>query len=224
MLTEEPKPKDQSDRSSKLAYELTHCQYLPRPKDIADPGFFSVLKQRRTRRSFGPLDLEQLSTLCWYTGKAWTNSPASTGWQHRIPPSAGGCHPVDLWAVERSRIRWYDPIGHSLCDVATTDQSVAAALFDAANAVVPIDGGTLLWLVAVPERTAQLYDHPESLVWRDAGIVLATLVYTATALDLSICPIGILGTAAVRRAISGHDLVGAGGCVVGSTPTVTEAA
>jgi hypothetical protein len=164
-----------------------------------------------------------LAALCWYGGKIRGGlATASTGWQHRTPPSAGGCHPIDLWVVEQTRIRWYDPVCHALCELEVNELDAVEALYHEVDTMVPIGGGKVIWLVAIPERTSRVYSNSESLIWRDAGVVLATLVYTAEALGLSICPVGILGGGAVQRALPGGHWVGAGGCVVGSRIVALE--
>lgn len=220
----EPRPLARVRQLDPTPYVVLDCEYLPRPSLAEERGFFSVLEARHSRRDFAPIARSDLATLFWYSAKIKGEFATSTGhWQHRTPPSAGGCHPIDLWVVERSRIQWYDPVGHALCEIQLTHPGTADALFREVDAVVPVGDGTVIWLVARPERTTQAYINAESLIWRDAGVLLATLIYSAEALGLSICPVGILGTSAVQRALSGGNGVAAGGCVVGSRRPPLEA-
>jgi hypothetical protein len=59
--------------------------------------------------------------------------------------------------------------------------------------LVELGFGTLVSLVAEPGKTAAKYANHESLVWRDAGVVLGYMSLMAEALKLSFCPLGITG-------------------------------
>ena len=47
--------------------------------------------------------------------------------------------------------------------------------------------------MAEPGKTAAKYEHHETLVWRDAGVVLGYMSLVAEALGLSFCPLGLTG-------------------------------
>jgi hypothetical protein len=56
-----------------------------------------------------------------------------------------------------------------------------------------MSGALLMALVCEPGKTAAKYEHFESLVWRDAGVVLGYMSIVAEALGLNFCPLGLVG-------------------------------
>jgi len=83
------------------------------------------------------------------------------------------------------------------------------------RAAVPEAGGAHLVLAAALSRTDAAYEHPESLVWRDAGSLLAVLHLTATALDLGFCILGPLGHDIVMGLRGPPTLIAVGTAAVG---------
>jgi len=73
-----------------------------------------------------------------------------------------------------------------------------------------------LVLLADPAVTDSCYFDPQNLMWRDAGALMQTLHFCATAYRLAFCPAGITG-AEIAASIfgSGSRLIGAGVAVVG---------
>ena len=70
-------------------------------------------------------------------------------------------------------------------------------------------------LVAEPGKTAAKYANSESLVWRDAGVLLGYMSVVAEALGLGFCPLGITGQAYVSALSADARLTGVGLAVVG---------
>lgn len=148
-------------------------------------------------------------------------------WQHRASASAGGLHPIDLLLLlpERDEVLLYDPLCHALGALALRDADALHSFRGDVAAILPGAEGAVLALVADPTRTGRAYNDSESLVWRDAGCLLATLHLCAEWLELSFCPLGILGQD-LARAIAEPDIVFAAGvCLVGeaATPGVGQA-
>ncbi len=224
---------------------------LPLPR-VSRRQFFSVLASRRSTHAFSAPALEDISTLLWYTGRTLATAeptpPATRGdWEHRIPPSAGGRHPVDLVLMNppvgvaaphtastaalvhpetepaehgADRLYLYDPLRHALRELDVDDGTALRALQQLPPTLLPtatgIEVATILWFAAQVDRTAAAYEHPESLIWRDAGCVLATLTYVAAALDLACCPLGCTGEPWLSVALHNPtSIAGVGGCVVG---------
>ncbi len=71
--------------------------------------------------------------------------------------------------------------------------SISAQINSEAQTCLTVSPATVIWLVAVPERTSSIYENAESLVLRDAGVLLCTLVLTARPLGLWPVPLGITG-------------------------------
>ncbi len=214
--------------------------YLPEPR-IAEAPFFETLLSRRTRRTFGPVDEEHLSALLWFTAKTLAtrrgavprrNGPYSQShWEHRVTPSAGGRHPIDVVVMRPSvtgagALSIYDPISHALGPLESADELSLANLSEAVRNVVPPEDGAILWHVAQPQRTFSRYEAGESLLWRDVGCLVATTALVAEALGLACCPLGITGAPDLVRVLGdARRLAGVGGCIIGTrrTPDATDA-
>ena len=86
------------------------------------------------------------------------------------------------------------------------------------SAVLEPQDGTVLLFVADFALSAAFYESGESLVWRDAGALLATLALTSEALHLNCCPLGFTGESIVQQILSADRFGGAGGMIVGNQP------
>jgi hypothetical protein len=141
-------------------------------------------------------------------------------WMHRTPPSAGGCHPVDLfvmsWPQAGSSLQRYDCIGHALAPC-QTDSEAAIHWAAELKRLVPIGAvGTLLWFGIEWNRTRSRYAAADTLVWRDVGAVLATITFVAEAAGLAVLPFGATGEPWFSLMIRSDGVVtGGGGCLVG---------
>ncbi|MBK8324065.1 MAG: nitroreductase family protein [Betaproteobacteria bacterium] len=120
-------------------------------------------------------------------------SPFGVDQEFRVYPSAGAMHPIHvLVANEATPWMRYDPIQHSLIELPHSADCAAAGR-NAVQRLVDLAQGVLIGLVAEPGRTAAKYEEHESLVWRDAGVVLGYMSIVAEALDLEFCPLGVSG-------------------------------
>ncbi len=78
-------------------------------------------------------------------------------------------------------------------------------------------GGVILWFAAQFARTRAFYEQADSLVWRDAGALVATVALLAETLDLACCPLGVTGEPLLSQVLGSDDaVVGAGGCMIGA--------
>ena len=59
--------------------------------------------------------------------------------------------------------------------------------------VLDIQSGIVIRLIAEPGKTCAKYEHADSLIWRDAGVLIGHMALVAEALDCSFCPLGITG-------------------------------
>lgn len=202
--------------------------YLPLPSKVSAP-FFSTLIARRTRRGFGPLSQEKLSTLLWFTSRTISTNGGPPAlervnvprWEHRVTPSAGGRHPIDVVvmqpASESSRLALYDSRMHALRPLTNLDMMAYRRLESMVCDVISPGSGQILLHVAQPARTLAKYENGESLIWRDAGCLLATTALVAEALGLACCPLGVSGDSVLAHVLGGvGSIAGAGGCVIGS--------
>jgi len=223
-------PRKVEKRYKEFAYRLLgrpRLLSLPVPREVP---FFATLLLRRTRREFGPLTEEQLSTLLWFTSRtlATTCNPldgaqrsSSPRWEHRVTPSAGGRHPVDVIVMQRSDQRratlaLYDPLMHALVPLVIRERSALTKLEREVSGIVSPGRGLVLWHATQAMRTHSRYENGESLVWRDVGCLVAMTAIVAEAMCLACCPLGFTGHPQLERALGGDGRLGsAGGCVIG---------
>jgi hypothetical protein len=221
LVIESPRPRESAlplEGRARLTGEATYLPWL----DQCSSPVLSVMRARRSRTPKGNPATSALSALLWHAGKTLEVVPRGPGtpWKHRVPPSAGGCHPVRLfvmdWPVTAESPSEYDDIAHAL--VSCNWDPVVSAQWQAAIAkAVPADGrGKLLWFGIEWRRTASRYEHGETLAWRDVGSVVATLAFVAEALGLAGLPIGLTGEPEFSRLFGGErDLIGGGGFLFG---------
>jgi len=208
-------------------YPITNVFYLPKPEDYYKMNFFRVLDSRSSRREWGALSMHSLSLLLWYVAKIKSTCKEESGfvWQHRSVPSGGGRHPVDLLIIrhikKKPTVDLYDPYGHALARVNVSNQIKLNSLLKKVDKILPFGEGTLIWLVGQFDRTMSKYANGESLVWLDAGALLATIYLVAETFRLNCCAIGITGEPWVSDFLRSDCLAeGLCGCVIGSRPRV----
>ncbi len=280
LLAGEPQPRRRRRLGVTVAYPTVGAPILlPRPQ-APRRSFFAVLAARHTRRAFAELSVSDLSTLLWFTARLHGTAPgiAINGraeWEHRIPPSAGGRHPIDIIVTSDTLVRhldacvsgtlldrpsdtaltasgltqspsmhlktartpfhsaatserrqrgwwWYDSRTNALVALKAPLARAASALAKASSSALSTSSGigdaTMLWFVAHVDRTAAFYNHPESLVWRDTGCLLATVTFVAEALRLACCPVGCTGEPWLSMLLDRPpSVVGVGGCVLGGS-------
>lgn len=215
----EPCPRKKELLFRPFAFSRRSVIYLPIPTTLPDASLIKVFRCRHSSREFKALTLPSLSTLLWIVVKSSDAPPTSTQgmWEHRPTPSAGGRHPVHILALSppHQNVCLYDPTAHALLEL---EHSNAASVFEflrAADNVVPVGAGTLLWFVAEFPKTLSKYRDGESLVWRDAGALLATFSYAAEAMGLNCCALGITGDSWITSLFETELLGGVGGLIVG---------
>ena len=156
----------------------------------------ALLERRETRREFGrDVRDDSLGEFLWLACRSRGSRPSPYGFdqESRPHPSAGAAHPIHV-LVARDGATWsrYDPTDHAIVEIPGLESN-AAAVRAAASMLVPVDRGIILALVAEPGKSAAKYAHPQSLVWRDAGVVIGYMSVVAEALRMPFCPLGITG-------------------------------
>lgn len=188
---------------------------VPLPVDMV-----SVMERRETRRDFSrPLEDGTLGEFLWLACRSRSARPSPYGFvqETRPHPSAGAMHPIHV-LVGASLAPWrrYDPIEHALVELQGSTTNAGLVRRRAAE-LVDVDRGLVLALVAEPGKTSSKYANPESLVWRDAGVVLGYMSMVAEVLGLSFCPLGITASAEFAELFGTTTLLfGAGLAVLGA--------
>lgn len=216
----EPYPREQFEPYCPVVWSAGSTSLLPAVTTAIDIDLTAVLQRRQTRRVFKfPLDLVSLASLLWLCGRTKASAASGYGFdiEYRPHPSAGGTHPIHVLVQRSSGESWhrYDTYAHALEEVLGTE-SLADEARASAGEAVETGHATLLSLVAEPGKTAAKYEHSESLVWRDAGVLLGYLSLVSEALELSFCPLGMTGDRFVSPLDGQGKLFGVGMALVGS--------
>ena len=176
-----------------------------------------LTEQRQTRRDFGrELSLEDLGDFLWLACRSRSSRPSEYGpnQESRPHPSAGALHPIHVfWASDATAMLRYDPVQHALLELPASTSNACHAV-DAAKSSLDLGHGIVLALVAEPGRTGSKYEDPDSLVLRDAGVVLGYLSFVAEALGLAFCPLGITGNPALTQGFPSAEALRAVGLAV----------
>ncbi len=193
-------------------------QFSPH-SDPEDCDLIRTLDLRRSQRSFGFLDEKKLGNLLWHCCRIQENQHADLGFplSLRPCPSAGSIHPIHVVVSLPGKAGWmrYDPLEHALALVPDSDEAAASARLKAGSVVLPGDGVVLMF-VAEPGKTFSKYTEANSLIWRDAGVLLGYFSMIAHALRLSFCPLGITGEPWASELDKQGRLIGVGLAIVGS--------
>lgn len=193
--TPDPKPASEVVPYSPIRWPVGMVLDLDKPRHIVQP-YHDVLAGRRSNRSFGKLTLEDLSALLWNSCRQIGHAPSDLGFDlsFRPAPSAGAIHPIHVLSCSFESDVWlrYDPVLHQLNEVPHGLLSPKDAIEEVAPALL-IQQGTMLWLAAEMGKTASKYENIDSLIWRDAGALLAHLGLAASSLGMNFCLLGATG-------------------------------
>jgi SagB-type dehydrogenase family enzyme len=213
-----PKRRAQDAKYPEWNYRLGPPQYLSVPRAPKGKPAMAVIKARRSSLPISSLSQKDLAAILWWTCKTMLQARVGR-WEHRPTPSAGGRHPIDVVVQDLASpaaLFFYDTRSHALRPLARSSAVASKRLSEAVKAVTGAEVGTVLWHAAQPARTMSRYSNGSSLVWRDAGALVAMTAIVAEALGLACCPIGITGEPWLSRALNSSSAVlGVGGCVVG---------
>jgi len=215
----EPRPRSVPETYSLFEWpaggRVTRLNPAP-PQLIVD--IVQVLQNRQSRRLLGSLSLTQLGYLLWLSCRTHSLRSSDYGFdqEFRPHPSAGAMHPIHLVCQRSAGMPWerYDPLAHSLVALPQSERYAQEARVRAAN-ILPTDEAVLLALVAESGKTGAKYEDGQSLVWRDAGVVLGYLSLIAETLKLGFCPLGMTGDAYVAPMSAQGQLQGAGLALIG---------
>jgi SagB-type dehydrogenase family enzyme len=218
----DPLVRRREQRVNEFAYPVESRTYLNEPPKLSTSDFFQVLAKRKSRREFGPLPISKLEAVLWYGSRTIEkSSPKSERWERRTAPSAGGKHPCDLFIINRGpqghTLQLYEPTPHALANL-KVNVDLLEELVARIDQCLRIDNATVLLLGAQYQRSVSKYKNAESLVWRDAGALVATLSLVAEAFSLNCCAFGLTGEPQFSRLLQTNLVFGAGGVLLGTRP------
>ena len=216
-----PKPKIPAGNApARIRHPVKNSILLPRPSKSLSQRFGNVLLRRRSSSDLAPLNLSQLGDFLWHCCKPrdLQIDPVGRVWQSRPTPSAGGTHSIDLFLLNvpqhQEAVHIYDPLGHTLNEMEVGGTGLGEQLRALAMEVKEEPEATVIWYVAQVAILDSYYKNAESLLWRDAGALLATHHLVAAAMELRCCAIGATGDPFVKEFHAG--LRGVGGLFIGT--------
>lgn len=171
---------------------------LPKPRPLPGLLFADVLRARTSRPGTISPSLQQLSDVLWYSNFVRVRKPPldrARGWESRNSPAAGGLHGLETLILpmdDPTSCGWYDPIGHqvhSLCDANAVVTANAYNVIELCGAIA----GITLQFISDRRRLDVLYENGETLMWRDAGALIATTALVATSVGVQATPLGRIG-------------------------------
>jgi hypothetical protein len=166
-------------------------------------SFRDVALSRRTMRVAGPMALSDLMTLVRFVAaRREIGIAENSGRSRKITVSAGALHPIDVLIVAGPGVS--EPIVYSDADdlfgsVPLINDHDFSSEIEKLENMLPHAKGHLLLFTGDLDMVDRAYENPASLLWRDAGAVLQSLAFAATALDLAFVPLGSLGTGVLRN-------------------------
>jgi hypothetical protein len=192
-----PRPKARISTYTPIAWPQGIVTRLAKEGRQSAPQLASVMASRRSRREFAePAAYEDLATLFDLCCRTQSTSPSGMGFdlEFRPYPASGAIHSIHILIQRAAGEDWcrYNPNDHALVTLPQSAPAADAARHQASE-VVDASNATLIALVAEHGKVAAKYEFPESLVWRDAGVLLGYLSLGAHALGLAFCPLGISG-------------------------------
>ena len=152
------------------------------------------LRTRRSRREFcwDPLSEDELLRLCW-AGQGITG-PGGL----RTAPSAGGIHPLELYAVTLSGVLHYEADRDRLAPVLRGDHRPALCTAAESQDVVGLAAATIA-IVAVEGRMDPRYGaRARRYELMESGHIAQNILLAATAMRICATPVGALDDGAVR--------------------------
>jgi hypothetical protein len=173
---------------------------LPQPIDSL-LRFPEVLKRRRSADSFPPIIDASLGNFLYGVASVQRFNSSDTNQQRRYVASMGALHPAHL-VIYRPERGWfaYLPNSHALGSVRVNPDS-AHAVRGLIRQHHSSETATVLCLLSDCELAANYYENYESLLLRDAGVLLGHASLVAAAYSLAFRILGRTGVRATETLI-----------------------
>ncbi len=215
-----PVPREQPFNYQPVNWHAGEPLFLTPPlENEVFPAFSDVINSRRTRRFFSRVDPGQLSHWLWLTNRVMAIGHSYYGFplSQRPVPSAGAIHPIHIVLSLPDQDGWqlYLPDMHALKPLLAPEQT-RSEIRDELSSVIDIQSGIAIRLIAEPGKMSAKYLQADSLIWRDAGVLIAQMALVAEALACNFCPMGITGQDWCTRLKLEGRLMGTGLAVLGS--------
>jgi len=219
LLTKDPVPLERQPSQEECSlWPILRNEALDRNFPAPMRDYLDAVDCRKSTREFGDLDDSILSGILWYTLRTQALLDSCGKRLLRPVPSAGATHPIDLLVLQPDGMIWrYDGNTHSKQFIDVNSERVSSVYSNCREVLDPCNGNLLI-LVANLARVAQYYSNFESLVWRDAGVILGALSLTSEVFGVAYCPLGVTGDSWLYDLLSskGKDVRGVGVALIGS--------
>lgn len=218
----EPEPRTVQLALKPLEWPVARRIGLPNLVPPQPGPFAEIVATRRSSRSIRRAPLREIVNFISFSTNARFQRRTPSSRASRPAHSAGGLHPVDVILVSgigRRRVYRFDA-EHGMLERLHVSEEVRLQELNVRMAkLFPDADCDYLVLLADRALVEANYTWPDTLVWRDAGALMQTLHFCASAYRLAFCPGGILGWE-LARALFGEDsrVLAVGVAVVGRFP------
>lgn len=193
-LFDSPRPRARVVLPPPLSAPIVGLRRLAIPTQELKGCWDDLLARRQTNYRSISIDIEIAGTICWFTSRNIRTLDGKNGQlSHRPTPSAGALHPIELVITGlpgSPGAWWYRADEHAFALLDSDDSTLRALETEAADCL-PVEAASQIWLLGDIEKVAAKYECPASLLLRDAGFLLCTLTFTATAMGLAPVPMGV---------------------------------
>ena len=163
------------------------------------------------------MSIQDISTLLWFTQRHTATIPGASDRVKTPIPTAGALASVRTVVLRPHEEAWvYDATKHR-ADVLSINIDACNDIRTSACEFFNIGDGALLLFFAHRAFVEMYYESPESLIQREAGVLLGALALVAEALKFSFCPLGTTAEDWLITVLGGSEqvIIPAGAAVVG---------
>lgn len=190
---------------------------LPRELICPITDFFDILETRKTHRTFKMMSLKDISSLFWFSQRYTAKYDDLTNRVKTPIPTAGALASVQTLLITPSNDVWlYNPFNHRI-NVIESEVNSIKYIRKSASEFFEIGDGFILLFFSSRSFISEYYENPDSLVLREAGVLLGNLALIAEAFKLSFCPLGTTAKDWFNHLLdtSEQTIIPAGAAVVG---------
>ena len=218
---ENPRPKDKHEKFTPFIYTIKQKQKLNKEFEKREEDFLKVFFARRSYNEFSEISIAEVEELLFYSCHIMSGSMDEFGFflTKRVAPSAGARHPIDLLislpgTISKRALSYYNPVEHTLSEL-SIKKNKALNFFKEVNQNLSIENACIIWFSIQSRKTSSKYHNPESLYWRDAGVLLYCIQLVACYLNLKSCPLGSLAADTFYELFDTTELLSGGGILIG---------
>ena len=196
-LTDDPHPRPELLLHDRLVWPVRRRFGAWRERAPSRTTFDDVLSARRSHRSLGRARLvDVLDVVRGATSVGAVYRGDDLARSRRTVASAGALHPVSVVIVRPGSTPVsfrVNPWSGGPEVLRVEDRTKMRSGLERVRRMLPEGAPTFLALIGDAGILEAAYDSSNSLLWRDAGALLATLHLLAVDRGLGFCPLGVLG-------------------------------